>query len=295
MALTSATVIFICLFKFCLFLSAARAVVNKHVVFMHGILAGPEEWDRFEGLVQKHYPGMPVTKVSAYDHGGSLEPMGTQAVNITGILKPILTNSSSSTVLVCYSQGGLICRGVLSMYKHNVETFISLSSPQAGQFGDTDYFKYMFPFSLRNNLYKILYTKGGQGISLGGYWNDPHHQDEYRKCSEYLAVLNNVTDTVNPRSHEFKSNFLRLKNLVLVGGPDDGVITPWQSSQFAFFNASEQVLPMFDQSWYKNDAFGLKTLYERKAITVHTMPKIVHHHWHMDDTVFDKTILPFLS
>ena len=27
----------------------------------------------------------------------------------------------------------------------------------------------------------------------------------------------------------YKENFLRLKKLVLVGGPDDGVITPWQS------------------------------------------------------------------
>jgi len=26
-----------------------------------------------------------------------------------------------------------------------------------------------------------------------------------------------------------KENFLRLKNMVLVGGKDDGVITPWQS------------------------------------------------------------------
>ena len=30
-------------------------------------------------------------------------------------------------------------------------------------------------------------------------------------------------------SERFKENFLRIKNLVLIGGPDDGVITPWQS------------------------------------------------------------------
>ena len=28
---------------------------------------------------------------------------------------------------------------------------------------------------------------------------------------------------------EYKANFLRLKQMVLIGGPDDGVITPWQS------------------------------------------------------------------
>ena len=30
-------------------------------------------------------------------------------------------------------------------------------------------------------------------------------------------------------SKRFRRNLLRLKRLVLIGGPDDGVITPWQS------------------------------------------------------------------
>jgi hypothetical protein len=35
-----------------------------------------------------------------------------------------------------YSQGGLIGRGILEQFSdHNVDTFISLSSPQAGQYG----------------------------------------------------------------------------------------------------------------------------------------------------------------
>lgn len=37
---------------------------------------------------------------------------------------------------VCYSQGGLICRGIIeSMPELNVSTFVSLSSPQGGQYG----------------------------------------------------------------------------------------------------------------------------------------------------------------
>lgn len=35
-----------------------------------------------------------------------------------------------------YSQGGLIARGILEQFpNHTVHTFISLSSPQAGQYG----------------------------------------------------------------------------------------------------------------------------------------------------------------
>lgn len=28
---------------------------------------------------------------------------------------------------------------------------------------------------------------------------------------------------------EFKSNFERVAKLILIGGPDDGVVDPWQS------------------------------------------------------------------
>lgn len=28
---------------------------------------------------------------------------------------------------------------------------------------------------------------------------------------------------------DYKKNFLRLSRIVLIGGPDDGVITPWES------------------------------------------------------------------
>lgn len=44
-----------------------------------------------------------------------------------------------------YSQGGLIARGMLEMCgdRHNVKTFISLSSPQGGQFGGT-YFGFTY-------------------------------------------------------------------------------------------------------------------------------------------------------
>ena len=52
---------------------------------------------------------------------------------------------------------------------------------------------------------------------------DPHHLDLYEKENIFLPVLNSPTNS----SH--KSNFVKLEKLVLIGGPDDGVITPWQS------------------------------------------------------------------
>ena len=55
------------------------------------------------------------------------------------------------------------------------------------------------------------------------FYPDPHHLDLYEKENVFLPVLNSPTNS----SH--KSNFAKLEKLVLIGGPDDGVITPWQS------------------------------------------------------------------
>ena len=68
---------------------------------------------------------------------------------------------------------------------------------------------------------------------------DPYHLKYYY---EYCTFLTSINYAIKPgvcKMHCYrilmikpsasKENFLRLKNMVLVGGKDDGVITPWQS------------------------------------------------------------------
>ena len=45
-----------------------------------------------------------------------------------------------------------------------------------------------------------------------------------------------------------KKNFLRIKQLVLVGGPDDGVIIPWESSIFGYYDYKLNIRMMKDQN-----------------------------------------------
>uniref|UniRef100_A0A2C9LHD1 palmitoyl-CoA hydrolase n=1 Tax=Biomphalaria glabrata TaxID=6526 RepID=A0A2C9LHD1_BIOGL len=271
------------------------SVGYKHVIFMHGILSGPIEFNYYNELVQQYHPNTPVTIVDMFDYLVSLTNMWTQVENISAVVKPIMTNTTSEgTILVCFSQGGLICRALLSVIPHNVETFVSLSGPLSGQFGDSVFLKYFFPKYLKENIYKLFYTDYGQTYSIGNYWNDPHQQTLYKKFSTFLAVLNNQSDVVNPRSQEYRHNFMRLKNLILVGGPDDGVITPWQAGHFGMYNESEAILPMEEQEWYKNDAFGLKTLNSQGRIHRFTFSGIPHRNWHSNFTVFETCIKPWL-
>ncbi|XP_067660195.1 lysosomal thioesterase PPT2-like [Haliotis asinina] len=261
----------------------------KHVVFMHGVLAGIEEFTPSSS----DHPGTNVTLIKAYSGICSVEPLWRQVGKIKSQVAAVMKSNPAGIHLVCFSQGGLICRGLLSVLQHNVDTFISLSSPLAGQYGYMVYLKKYFPKSVTKNLYKILYTKTGQDISFGNYWMDPHHLTKYRMYSQFLAVINNDTD--KGQSHTYKQNFSRLKKLVLIAGPDDGVITPWQSGHFGMFNSSEAVLPMEDQTWYKEDSFGLRTLNDRKAIKMLTFSGVCHTNWHKNMSIYENGIKPFLT
>ncbi|RUS81888.1 hypothetical protein EGW08_010358 [Elysia chlorotica] len=268
---------------------------QKDVLFMHGILSGAQEFDYFTTLINEYRPGTRVHAIKMYEELSSIIPLWDQVAAIRDEFGPILTNTSSDgVILVSYSQGGIISRGILQSMKHNVETFISLSGPLAGQFGDTYYLRFFFPLFLKDNIYRLFYSDIGQDTSVGNYWNDPHHQDLYRNFSNYLGLLNNETFFVNPQSKEFRQNFLRVKNVVLIGGPDDGVITPWQSSHFGVYDANETVQPMEKQKFYQTDAFGLKTLNEAGRLHIHTVPNITHTHWHKTEMIFEKFVLPWL-
>lgn len=256
---------------------------------MHGILSNAKEADFFTEAVEKVHPGTKLTSVNAFNSAHSLTQMWEQVKNISQIVKPIMDSSPDGVHLICYSQGGLICRGLLSLMEHNVDTFIALSSPLAGQYGDTDYLKYFFPNYLKENIYKYFYTKNGQHWSVANYWRDPHHTDLYKEHSAYLYGLDSGKNT------SYKDNFLRLQKLVFIGGPDDGVITPWQSSHFGFYDDKDEIVEMRNQQYYLNDAFGLKTLDQRGALTTNIIRGVKHTHWYRNQTVFDQYILPYLT
>lgn len=229
-----------------------------------------------------------------FDGGESLRPLWEQVQGFREAVAPIMEQSPHGVHLLCYSQGGLICRALLSvMDEHNVDTFISLSSPQMGQYGDTDYLKWLFPTSMRSNLYRICYSPWGQEFSICNYWHDPHHSDLYLNASSFLALINGERD--HPNATVWRKNFLRVKRVVLIGGPDDGVITPWQSSFFGFYDANETVLEMEKQQVYLRDSFGLKTLLTRGAIVRCPTPGIPHTAWHSNRSLYEACIEPWLS
>ncbi|KAM3857883.1 lysosomal thioesterase PPT2 [Diretmus argenteus] len=263
----------------------AAVVGYRPVVIVHGLFDSSGDFVNLLRFINTTHPGTNVTVIDLFDRSASLQPLWKQVEGFKAVIYPIMQNAADGVHFICYSQGGLICRGILStLPNHNVHSFISLSSPQAGQYGDTDYLRYLFPQFVKSNIYHVCYTSVGQRISICNYWNDPHHRDMYVNSSDYLALLN--SERSNPNATEWKKNFLRIKKLVLIGGPDDGVITPWQSSQFGFYDDNETVVEIQHQDLYMKDVFGLKTLAARGDLILCSVAGVQHIYWHSNETVF---------
>ncbi|XP_023215457.1 lysosomal thioesterase PPT2-A-like [Centruroides sculpturatus] len=261
-----------------LFVIFVNVYCYKPVVIIHGLFDKPENLEYLASYISKKHSRTNVTVINLYDGLKSLSPLWEQIHEFGNSVSKIMKENPDGIHMIGYSQGGLIARGIIStLDNHNVNTFISLSSPQMGQYGDTDIIKVWFRDLIKKYAYKFFYTNEGQLISIGNFWNDPHHRDIFLNKSIFLPY------------------FMRLKKLILIGGPDDGVICPWQSSQFGFYTKNEDILPMEKQWVYKIDAFGLRTLSERNAMKILTMAGIDHYQWHKNQTIFDNFILPYLD
>lgn len=84
----------------------------------------------------KAHPGTIVYNTDRYSGWSSLENAWHQVDVIGNDLKEISQRHPEGIHLLGYSQGGLLARAILEVFGDlNVKNFISLSSPQAGQFG----------------------------------------------------------------------------------------------------------------------------------------------------------------
>ncbi|KAK7879617.1 hypothetical protein WMY93_033673 [Mugilogobius chulae] len=131
---------------------------------------------------------------------------------------------------------------------------------------------------------------GDQDISI---WNNPHHRDKYLKYCNFLPRINR--EIQHKDTNVWRKNFLKIKKLVLIGGPDDGVITPWQSSHLGFYDNNETVVEMRSQEFYRSDAFDLKTLDASGDVFICEKSGVVHVHWHSNFTVFTNCIQQWLT
>ncbi|XP_063054440.1 lysosomal thioesterase PPT2-like [Engraulis encrasicolus] len=283
---------FLCLLLVCK--SVAVTDGYKPVILVHGLLDGPGQFRNLINFITESHPGTTVIALDLYNEEDSLKSLWEQVEGFNKAIYPIMQSSPEGVHLICYSQGGVICRGILAtLADHNVHSAIFLSAPLAGQYGGLKNSTYWWSAIGRRMFYLFCYNKIGQLLSICNYWNDPYHQKSYLRGNTYLAPLNG--DQAHDNITSWKDNFLRIKKLVLIGGRDDGLITPWQSSFFGFYDEKGNVIDMKNQDWYLKDAFGLKTLDMRKDLKQCEVDGIDHLRWPHAKEVYADCIEEWLN
>jgi len=197
---------------------------------------------------------------------------------------------------MCHSQGALACRNALQIMRDSrVGNFISLSGPQMGQFGMIGPMAKYFPTLETDLAYLVLYLELAQEIfAPANYWNDPFRQADYLTENLYLPIVNN--QTFNPNSEEFKKNFVKTHNVLLFGSPADGIIQPWNSALFDFWDIDEaRMVPLRENPIYTNDWIGLKTLDVQGRLQRFNVPGVEHVGWLLREDLFQKYLAPFLD
>jgi palmitoyl-protein thioesterase len=278
---------------------------------MHGIMTGSLSMDLIKTRIEEKHPGTIVYNTDCFGGWSSLENMWYQTQEIGKDLLNITKQHPDGIHVLGYSQGALLARTILQTFpEHNVHNFISLSGPQAGQYGSrfdkiakeyfvqnvyflANFLHLIFPDLALKSAFELFYSRVGQHTSVGNYWNDPYHQSLYMEYSQYLPFVNN--EIKSNSSSSFKGGIVKLNQMILIGGPDDNVITPWESSQFGYYGVNNTVVNLIDRDIYKDDLIGLKTLDDAGKLKMITVPGVDHFMWHLNVSIVDNFILPYLD
>ncbi|CAF1072804.1 unnamed protein product [Adineta steineri] len=122
------------------------------------------------------------------------------------------------------------------------------------------------------------------------YWHDPHKEEIYRKASIFLADINQE----NTFNEQYKTNLLKIRNLILVKFLRDSMVTPHDSEHFGFYeeNDTSKIIPLRESSLYLKDLLGLKTMDEQSRIKFLESDT---DHLQFTDKWFIDNIIPYLQ
>lgn len=117
-----------------------------------------------------------------------------------------------------------------------------------------------------------------------------HQEAEYRRVSVFLADINQER-TFN---EQYKTNLLKIRNLVLVKFLQDTVVIPRDSEHFAFYaeNDTSRIIPLQESGLYTKDLLGLKTLDQQSRLKFLETPG---DHLRFTDQWFIDNIIPYLK
>jgi len=284
------------------------------IILIHGINNVPRDWDIFTATIKAARPSLSTGRLielhSPFDGvPGSWVALNDQvswfARQIRFLIEVSPKEFKDGFDLVCHSQGAVICRSLIQDADDlRVRSFVSLAGPQMGVYGEGFLPPNLFPPELRSftvqNAWEIAYQKWAQiALSPANLWHDPYHETEFLERNVFLPPSLGLVGTEAERTRR-KNNFLRLdKAVFLVGNFSHTTyelgIDPWVSGIFGYYDKKGKIKEVWDQSFFIEDTFGLRTLHETGRLVLKAVPDVLHDDWIYDHYVIRHHVLPYLT
>lgn len=117
-----------------------------------------------------------------------------------------------------------------------------------------------------------------------------HKEAVYREVSVFLADINQER-TFN---ETYRTNLLKIRNLVLVEFLKDTMVYPHESEQFGFYaeNDTSRIIPLRESQLYIKDLLGLKVLDQQSRLKFF---QIDADHLRFTDEWFIENIIPLIK
>ncbi|CAH1774934.1 unnamed protein product, partial [Owenia fusiformis] len=268
------------------------------VVIWHGMgdsCCNPLSMGSIERLIEKYVPGVYVHSLEIGNNiiedmeNGFLMNVNDQVTMACDKIKkdPKLAAGYNS---VGFSQGGQFLRAVAQRCPNPpMHNLVSMGGQHQGVYG--------LPKCPGNNSTLCDYVRKllNYGAYVGfvqnrivqaEYWHDPMNEDEYKAKSVFLADINQER-VKNP---VYKTNLMKLANLVLVQFTEDTVVEPKESEWFGFYKPGQakEKYTLQESPLYKEDWLGLKAMNE--AGKLHFLGT-VGDHMQVNETWFIQNII----
>ncbi|KAG7395418.1 holo-[acyl-carrier-protein] synthase [Phytophthora boehmeriae] len=328
--------------------TTCTSVSDLPVIFFHGLGFTSSAGDTFVNNLAAE--NRTAVSLSFCTDSCSFESLATQVPLAVAAVREIVANNSAydnGYIFLAHSQGGTISRAVIEeMDDHKVKRYISLAGVQNGIFpgpddadglaaAGTGVLQHLMPrpdiFNFSAYAPEDAYGKVQRDVVQFTLEN-PELQYEYTyfnllrspqfgswaSSNVFFPVVNNVNPCLPGNDQcifdqrRRKANFLKLESAHFITSPEDGSVTPWQSSHFGRYSEVSSidaikknfsnlvVVEMKDTLEYTSDTFGLRTLDERGGLFLPTVANVTHACWVQDDNdclvqdTYDTYVYPLL-
>lgn len=273
----------------------------RPVFLMHGLADNDRQFGWLNDHIVKYHPDTPVFQVPIFNDEWSYYQLEDQAHALFIYTEQTMrsNNLTGCYHLVGHSQGGLLARAMVSLHpKHCVCNLVSLAGVQMGQYGLPPEVSQYIPKWLASlaqwDAHILLYTPLAQRwFGVANFWRDPFFLGSYKRWNSFLPRINNEVE--HPSRGAVWDGMNRLKNMVVFGSPDDGVVIPPQSTIFGFFDEHGDMKDVYDHYYFEEDLFALKTLYNSDRLHIFWVPDVYHTKWVRREDMFTQYIIHFLD